>query len=232
MTTPWQHEDPSGLGPLCSRIIGEFAAESSPTISIAPEIVSFMNPPGSARRGNRYSRKWTWQFEQPAEALWPLIADTARFNEALKTPKYLVEEIPQADGSMLRLARARIGPIRLEWEEHPFEWVINRCFTQTRVFRKGPFRTFGPRFQIAPSGAGSRASYEVRVEPANVLGRLLLLCGFMRRTGALIDPLMRGAGRFAAGMTPQIYSCTPPPLSAGARARIEAITARLESGPY
>jgi class 3 adenylate cyclase len=181
---------------------------------------------------SRHSRKWVWSFEKPAEALWPLIADTARFNEALKTPKYLVEEIPQPDGSMLRLARARIGPIQLEWEEHPFEWVINRSFTQTRVFRKGPFRTFGPQFQIAPNGAGSRASYEVNVEPANILGRLLLLCGFMQRTGAMIDPLMRSADKFAAGTTQQVFAYTPPPPIAGLRARIEAITARLESGPY
>jgi len=181
---------------------------------------------------SRHSRRWIWQFEQPADVLWPLISDTARFNEALKTPKYLVEEIPQPDGSMLRLARTRIGPVQLEWEEHPFEWVLNRSFTQTRVFRKGPFRRFGPRFEIADNDTGSCASYEVIVEPANLLGRLLLLCGFMRRTGAMIDPLMRSAGEFASGQAAQVFDYAPPPLAAGIRARIEAITARLESGPY
>jgi class 3 adenylate cyclase len=181
---------------------------------------------------SRHSRKWTWQFEQPAEALWPLISDTARFNEALKTPKYLVQEIPQPDGSMLRLARTRIGPVELEWEEHPFEWVLNRSFTQTRVFRKGPFRRFGPRFEIADNPSGSLASYEVIVEPANLLGRLLLLGGFMRRTGAMIDPLMRSAGKFASGLAAQVFNYTPPPPAPGIGARIEAITARLESGPH
>ena len=181
---------------------------------------------------SRHSRKWTWQFEQPADALWPLISDTARFNEALKTPKYQVEEIPEPDGSMLRLARTRIGPVELEWEEHPFEWVLNRSFTQTRVFRKGPFRRFGPRFEIADNAGGSRASYEVIVEPANLLGRLLLLGGFMRRTGAMIDPLMRSAGKFASGMGAQVFDYAPPQLAASVRARIEGITARLESGPY
>ena len=182
--------------------------------------------------GNRYSRKWTWEFDQPAETLWPLISDTARFNEALKTPKYLVEEIPQADGSMLRIARTRIGLVELEWEEHPFEWVINRSFAQTRVFRKGPFRRFGPRFEIVDKVSGSRASYEVTVEPANLLGHLLLLCGFMRRTGAMIDPLMRSAGKFASGRALQVFDYMPPPPDPGTRARIETITARLESGPY
>src|SRR5687768_11496836 len=120
----------------------------------------------------RWSREWSWVFEQPPEALWPLISDTARFNEALNTPKYAVEEIQQPDGTVLRVARARLGPVVLEWEEHPFEWVVNRSFTQTRVFRKGPFRTFGPLFQIAPEGAGSRARYALHIEPANLFGRL------------------------------------------------------------
>lgn len=182
--------------------------------------------------GGPWSREGSWQFQQPPEALWPLIADTARFNEALKTPKYAVEELPQADGSVLRLARTRFGPVELEWEEHPFEWVADRSFTQTRVFRKGPFRTFGPLFEIVPEGTGSRARYILRVEPANMLGRILLAGGFMARSIALVDRLMRNAAEFAAGAAPQIFDYAPPPPPRGTRARIDAMVRRLQDGPY
>ncbi len=181
---------------------------------------------------SRCSRDWSWTFQQPPEALWPLISDTARFNEALKTPKYAVEEMPQPDGSVLRLARARFGSVLLEWEEHPFEWVANRTFTQTRVFRKGPFRTFGPVFEIIPEGAGSRARYGLRIEPANLFGRLLLACGFMRRTGALVDTLIRSAAEFAAGAGPRIFNYVPPAPPPEVRARVEGMVQRLDTGPY
>ena len=182
--------------------------------------------------GGLCSRGGSWTFQQPPEVLWPLIADTARFNEALKTPKYTVKDIPQADGSMLHLARTGFGPVELEWEEHPFEWVVNRSFTQTRVFRKGPFRTFGPLFEIVPDGTGSRARYVLRVEPANALGWLLLTCGFMARSIALVDKLIRNASEFASGATSHVFEYTPPPPSPEVGARLEAMVQRLEAGPY
>ena len=42
---------------------------------------------------------WVWWFDQPPERLWPLLADTPRFNEAMGLPKYQVEEIPRPDGT-------------------------------------------------------------------------------------------------------------------------------------
>src|SRR5258707_13689399 len=93
-------------------------------------------------------RNWQWQIAQPPEALWPLIADTARFNEAAKLPKYQVDDIVQPDGRVLRLARATIGGAKLEWEERPYEWVRDRSFRQTPIFRKGPLRLFVPSVEL------------------------------------------------------------------------------------
>ena len=36
-------------------------------------------------------RTWTWTFELPPDQLWPLLADTNRFNEALGLPPYTLE---------------------------------------------------------------------------------------------------------------------------------------------
>ncbi len=34
--------------------------------------------------GHVKSRTWTWHFDSPAEKIWPVLADTARFNEAAR----------------------------------------------------------------------------------------------------------------------------------------------------
>ena len=34
--------------------------------------------------GKVQSRTWTWHFDSPAEKIWPVLADTARFNEAAR----------------------------------------------------------------------------------------------------------------------------------------------------
>ena len=70
------------------------------------------------------SRTWNRRFASPPEAIWPLLADTARYNEAAGLPKHEIEERPRADGSVEYLGRARMGPFRLEWRDGPANWVL------------------------------------------------------------------------------------------------------------
>ena len=68
-------------------------------------------------------RTWSWEFDLPAEALWPVLADTARFNQAAGFPRYELIETPREDGSVQRIGTARLGPLRLAWEEGDFDFV-------------------------------------------------------------------------------------------------------------
>ena len=52
---------------------------------------------------------WVWQFDAPPPAVWAVMADTARFNEAANFPKYPIEEQSQPDGSVRYMARAKMG---------------------------------------------------------------------------------------------------------------------------
>ena len=81
------------------------------------------------------SRTWTWHFDSPAERIWPLLADTARYNEAAGLPRHEIEEQPQPDGSVRYLGRAKIGPLRLEWRDIPVSWVSDRWFEHPRAGR-------------------------------------------------------------------------------------------------
>jgi class 3 adenylate cyclase len=177
-------------------------------------------------------RNWQWHIAQPPEALWPLIADTARFNEAAKLPKYQVEDIVQPDGRVLRLARATIGGIKLEWEERPYEWVRDRSFRQTRIFRKGPLRRFGPVVELRREGGGTLLSYTLTGEPKGVVGALLFRLGFLEKGGAAIGRLIKMATEFLAGGRTQLFDYAPPALPKGAAARVAAGTAQIEAGAY
>ena len=53
-------------------------------------------------------RVWEWHFAASPEALWPVLADTARFNEAVGLPRSAVSETLLPDGSVKRVGSARV----------------------------------------------------------------------------------------------------------------------------
>ena len=71
---------------------------------------------------------WTWTFDLPPAELWPVLADTNRFNEAMGLPPYVLEETPQPNGTVLRRGKGKAAGFALEWEEKPYEWIEGRHF--------------------------------------------------------------------------------------------------------
>src|SRR5260221_5592937 len=179
-----------------------------------------------------HRRSWQWHLAQPPETLWPVIADTARFNEAARVPKYQVEDILQADGRVLRLARATVGGVKLEWEERPYEWVRGHSFRQTRVFRKGPLRRFGPVVELRPEGSGTLLSYTLTGEPKGLAGAILFRLGFLEKGGAAIGRLVKMATEYFAGERMRLFDYAAPSLPKGARGRVAAAVAQIEAGAY
>ncbi len=176
--------------------------------------------------------EWQWRFDLPPERLWPVMSDTPRFNEALGTPKFQVEEIPQPDGTVLRLAQARMGRIDLEWEERPYQWVEGWRWSHRRIFRLGPLRILGASLRLEPDGDGTRVTYGLEAEPANLFGKVLLAAGFLRRAGRNIERLSRSAAAFAAGERPQAYDHAPPIMTASAEERLAGMVVEIGKGPY
>src|SRR4029079_15575372 len=91
----------------------------------------------------------SWRIDLAPHVLWPVMADTDRFNEALTLPPYSLVETPRPDGTVQRLGRATVAGFDLAWEEKPYEWIYERLFRQTRIFTRGPFRRFGPVLTLA-----------------------------------------------------------------------------------
>ncbi|WP_428247711.1 adenylate/guanylate cyclase domain-containing protein [Ferrovibrio sp.] len=183
-----------------------------------------MQPPGQS--------VWVWHLPAPPEALWPLLSDTARFNEAAGTPRYSVSETPRPDGSVLRQAEADYKGIKVRWEERPYEWVAGQSFRHERHFENGPLRQLGVAVALEPEAGGSRITYRLHAVPRGLLGHLLLLTGFIRKSGASIEAMLRQAAAHALGQRPLPFDYTPPPPPAGAAERLQGLTAALASGGY
>lgn len=176
------------------------------------------------------SQTWVWEFEHPPAAMWPLVADTARFNEAARLPKHQITEIPQADGSVHYFAAARIGPFDIRWQDMPVNWVSGQWLEHTRCFRNGPLKVLSAELRIEPDGAGSRVRYRVTIEPANLLGRLML-GRMLSSTRATFARLAQEAAAFVAGQRSEPFSYVAPPVSDNLRRRAGRMVAEIEATP-
>lgn len=175
---------------------------------------------------------WTWTFDLPPHELWPVLADTNRFNEAMGLPPYVLEETPQPNGTVLRRGKGKAAGFALEWEEKPYEWIEGRHFRQAREFTKGPFRRFGPVFDLEPDGkGGSRVSYALEYEPLTLTGRLFG-ARLARQAGAVVEKRILEAVAFAKGERTTWFDLKPPELPEGARERAAALAAEVDRSPY
>jgi class 3 adenylate cyclase len=181
-------------------------------------------------------RTWTWTFDLPPDRLWPLLADTDRLNEAVGLPAYTLEETPQPNGTVLRRGRGKAAGFTLEWEEKPYEWIAGRHFRQSRVFTKGPFRRFGPVFDLEPDGeGGSHITYALEWEPLSLVGRVFG-ARLAAQAGEAVGKRIEEAVAFARGddavqrLTP--FELSPPELPSGARERAGALAREIDRGPY
>lgn len=185
----------------------------------------------SSKPGNT-SKTWIWHFDSPPEAIWPVLSDTARFNEAADLPRHTIIETPREDGSVEFLARAHIGPFPLEWEEKPVNWVDQQWFEHCRVFRNGPLEYLCATLRLFPEPGGCRCEYTVDVAPRNLLGRLMLATGFLVRIGRTFEPLADSAREFARGARDTEFDFKSPRLTPGARDRTADMVARIEATPH
>ncbi|MCB8966489.1 MAG: hypothetical protein H6660_06295 [Ardenticatenaceae bacterium] len=114
--------------------------------------------------------RWVWELQASPQALWPLVADTNRFNMDTLLPSVTQAA---AIGNGRRLLRFRLPVVTLSWEEEPFNWIYPSQFGVVRRYRNGPIRQMIVQVDLEPlPDGGTRATYQVWAEPRNILGLL------------------------------------------------------------
>jgi class 3 adenylate cyclase len=169
------------------------------------------------------------RFAEPPSAIWPFVADTERINEMVGFPAYTVEERADRDGRIRRLAIAKVGPIKVRWEESFGEWQENHRLIQTRRFLTGPFGLFEARADLYPEGEGTRLVMTSEIECVGLLGLAAKLSGQIRREG---DKRVRAIETLIAeAEAEEPETSAPEAIKASARRRFEALVADLDRDP-
>ena len=183
--------------------------------------------------GEPKNRTWVWQFDRPVADIWPVLSDTARFNEAAELPKHQIDEIPQPDGSVRYLASGKFGAVRLNWAEKPVNWVHEQWFEHCRYFTNGPLEFLCAHMKLIPEGdGGCRCEYTAEAAARNFVGQLMLATDFFPKIGRTFAPLAESAGKFARGERDTQFDVKPPKLGAGAKIRAADIVERIEDTPH
>jgi class 3 adenylate cyclase len=115
---------------------------------------------------------WEYQLQADPETLWPLVADTNRFNRDTGIPAVQRRNKP---GEILDNARRKLGLSRfgvpVEWEEEPFEWVRPFRHGVKRRYSKGPVGEMSVLTEMIPQeNGGTKLITDIRARPRNLLG--------------------------------------------------------------
>ena len=163
--------------------------------------------------------RWTWNFVSPPAALWPLVSNTDRFNRDCGYPPVTV--VPSTSAN--RRLRAVVMGIVVEWEEHSFEWQEPTRFGVERIYFSGPVSRMVMHCALDPrADGGTTLTYEMRLTPANFLGRLALPFSIGRQAKATTERVFRGYDEAARkGLRASPFS-RPAELSTDAIGRLVA----------
>jgi class 3 adenylate cyclase len=127
--------------------------------------------PVSRVKEREFHYRWEYDLRASPQALWPLVADTNRFNRDAGVP--FVEQLKSDDkGRRLRLSKFGVGVV---WDEEPFEWIRPHRFGVVRRFRSSPVaeaRITAELFER--EGGGTRLVYQVHARPRGPLGRAVI----------------------------------------------------------
>jgi len=82
--------------------------------------------------------RWQFDLESSPQQLWPLVADTNRFNRDTGVPAIGMTNDQGGLSNARRRLRLSAFGVPVEWEEQPFEWVRPQRFGVVRRYSKGP----------------------------------------------------------------------------------------------
>ena len=190
-------------------------------------------PEVSHKRARNYQYQWT--LDAAVDQLWPLVADTNRFNQAIGLPKPSFT-VDHSNGERRTFAEARFKGIKLRWQEFPFQWVRLRELSVLRIFQSGPFESVTSTIKLTPLRDGkTNVIHQFQVTPRGFIGKILMPIQFQFATPRILDRVYRRLESIV-GQVENRFACDMPfgkPISLSKRqqktlgSRLDGIAARL-----
>lgn len=142
--------------------------------------------------GKRVEKSWTWHLKASRAALWPLVSDTERLNEALRLPRYRLRESTGEDGAHRRYGEYDENGSVVRWEEPPFEWSEGHWWRWERLYESGPLERARGTLVLEPAPRGGTvATYTLAAEPRNAAGAVLARTGHLREAGKAFERILK-----------------------------------------
>ncbi|MEP6707387.1 MAG: adenylate/guanylate cyclase domain-containing protein [Pyrinomonadaceae bacterium] len=173
--------------------------------------------------------RWEFDLQSSPEEIWPLLADTNRFNRDTGVPP--VEQADQGEEIINARRRLRLFVFGLpvEWEEQPFEWIRPFRFGVVRRYRKGPMAEMRVLAELAPQdNGGTHLTFQVFAQPKSILGLLAIPIQIGVLSKRTFGATFRQYDRLAAnGET--VGRSAEPTFAPGGRARLASLGTKLRS---
>ncbi len=187
-------------------------------------------PPADPGRALQYD--WTWELEAPPERLWPHVANTDRLNRAAGLPVPDFTSEPDPTGGARRFGAFKKAGVVNAWREHPFEWVEGRRLGVLREYSRGVFKWLATWTELKPrAGGGTTLTHQVRIEPRNLLGRIVGAVEVNAKGKRAVERVYRRIDAYACGKLGRPEASDPfeptPGLKPAGRRRLEQLLDRL-----
>jgi class 3 adenylate cyclase len=187
--------------------------------------LAFVNVPYSAQHF-----RWTWELASPPEALWPLVSNTDRFNRDCGYPPVTIVAPPAGTTQRVtnaRRLRATALGIVIEWDELAFEWLAPTRYAVERTYYSGPVAKMLMSCELTPRAGGSTLTYDMRLTPASLFGRLALPFSIGKQVRATTERVFRRYDGFAQRGLRASQLARRPRLASGATERLTTICRAL-----
>jgi class 3 adenylate cyclase len=171
--------------------------------------------------------RWEHELESSPEELWPLVADTNRFNRDTGVPAVELDRQAKETGARRRLRLFLMG-LAVEWVEQPFEWIRPYRFGVVRQYTKGPLAEMRVLVELRRrEEGGTHLTYEVWARPKNILGAAAIpvQIGLISRR-SFAQTLSRYDKLARTGRGP-LYAEATPNFAQGGRARLSVLSEKL-----
>ena len=173
--------------------------------------------------------RWQWKLQSSPEALWPLVADTNRFNRDTGLPSLERRNAPDEPlvNARRRLRIFRLG-VPVEWEEEPFEWVRPYKFGVRRHYLSGPVESMETLTELSPTDdGGTHLVYSVWARPRNILGLIAIPAQIGILSARTFAATFHRYDRLAMRQPTQLTTREKADFAPGGRFRLERIRDRM-----
>jgi class 3 adenylate cyclase len=174
---------------------------------------------------------WEFELQSSPEQLWPLVANTNRFNRDTGVPPVEVAEAQAAGGNARRRLRLHVlGLIPVEWEEQPFEWVRPFRFAVVRRYRTGPMAQMRVRAELtAKAGGGTHLKFEVFAQPKSLLGVVAIPIQIGLISKRSFAAAFKRYDQVASYQEPILAEQSEPKFAPGGRERLKLLGDKLRA---